>query len=186
MKILAFDPATAMGVAIGDAQDGPLCHTERLGEQGKHHGQRFLQSQIMTARLIKQHKPDLIALEQAIVSGVKGGEQRAQLAFGLRACIMSVAFKANIRVVEYPVQTIRKHFIGNGALKRNEAKSAVMIRCKQLGWHVTNDNEADAAAVWEYARTAERQISTLPPNGLFEHANNTSNRADRRKQSARG
>lgn len=183
MKIIGLDLATATGVAIGDAHAKPLCHTERLGQQGKHHGQRFLQAQMMVARLIKQHQPDLIALESAIVSGVKGAETRAQMAFGLRACIMSVAFKSNIPVVEYPVQTIRKHFVGRGNLKRAEAKAATIARCTMLGWHVTNDNEADAAAVWEYARTVNKRVSTLPPNSLFEHAHTNEQRDAGRNQS---
>jgi Holliday junction resolvasome RuvABC endonuclease subunit len=170
MKILALDLATNTGVAIGNAHEKPLCSSERLGEAGDLHGARFLQAQYMLSRLIKKHHPDLIAIEAAIAGGVQGGQERVQLAMGLRACVMSVAHMHKTKVEEYAVQTVRKHFIGNAKLRRDAAKTATINRCQQVGWRVANDNEADAAAVWDYARTKRLKISTPPPESLFDHA----------------
>lgn len=169
MILLAMDLATRTGLAIGDTSGGPLCHTETLGKPGEGHGHRFSQCLHMTRRLIEQHKPAVIAIEAPIVTGAKGGAERAQLAMGLRACVMGICHIRGVRFLEYPVQTIRKHFIGQGNLKRDEAKRAVMNRCRQLGWHVDNDNESDAAAVFDLARAKLRYSATLPP-GLFDAA----------------
>ena len=168
MKIIAFDMGTATGVAIGDSGGAPLCHTERLGKPGEPHGARFAQALRMTSRLIKQHQPELVALEMPIVTGVKGSQNRAFLSMGLRGCIMGMCHARGIRFTEYPVQSIRKHFIGQGNMKRREAKRATLNRCKLLGWHAATEDEADAAAVWDDARMHFTRTFTPPPTGLFE------------------
>jgi hypothetical protein len=63
--------------------------------------------------------------------------------------------------IESP-QTVRKHFVGNG--RPADPKFAVIARCKQLGWKVDDDNQADALATWDYAR------SILRANNLFSRA----------------
>ena len=171
MKIMAFDLATVTGVAIGDSHSIPLCHTERLGQVGAPHGARLSEALYMTSRLIKQHQPDAIAIEAPVIAGVKGGQDRALLAIGLRSAVVMMAHMRGVRCVEYSVASIRKHFIGVGRLKRTEAKRRTMQRCKLLGWHVANDNEADAAAVWEFARLKLTNTFTPPPAGLFEVEN---------------
>lgn len=153
MKLIAFDLATYTGVAIGLVDGDPLCHTERLGETKASHAARFEQAFRMTRRLIDQHTPDTIVIELPIASGVKGAAQRVQLAMGFRACVAAMANMKRIRFAEYPVQSIRRHFIGQGNLKRDAAKGATIRRCQMIGWHVANDNEADAAALWSYARS---------------------------------
>jgi Holliday junction resolvasome RuvABC endonuclease subunit len=168
MKILAFDLGTNTGVAIGDASERPLAHTERLGEAGQSHGARFAQALHMTRRLIEQHSPDLIAFEAPIAAGPKGAASRVQLSMGIRACIMAMAHLRSIETMEVPVQSIRKHFIGAGDLKREAAKQETIRRCRALGWHVVSDDQADACAVWDYARNSRTKISSPPPNGLFD------------------
>lgn len=168
--ILAFDLATNTGVAVGRAGDKPALSTEVMGLSGEPHGTRFAQCMRMTKRLILQHSPDLIAVEEAIVSGAVGDANRAKMALGLRGAVFAIAHIHHIRCVEYPVQTIRKHFIGRGNLASEPAKVAVMSRCRLLGWRFSNDNESDAAAVWDLASARSRRSASLTPNGLFDHA----------------
>ena len=67
------------------------------------------------------------------------------------------------------MQSIRKHFIGRGDLKRDAAKARTMERCQRLGWQIANDNEADACAVWDFARAKLVGRSTI--GGLFDGGN---------------
>ena len=164
MLILAFDLATNTGVAVGEARAAPICMTERLGEAGSTHGARFSRMLDLTARLIERHKPEVIALEAAIAGGVVGGAERSQLAMGLRASVLGVAHRKRVRVYEYPVAAIRKHFIGTAGLKRDVAKTRTIQRCHQLGIDVRNDNEADAVAAWHYC-AAKLRLSRLPVAG---------------------
>ncbi len=169
MKLIAFDLATQTGIAIGDTEGRPVGQSENLGEAGKPHGIRFTYALRMATNLILEQQPDWIAIEEPIAGGVKGDENRLKMLMGLRASIYIAAELRKIRVVEYPVQTIRKHFIGYGMLKSADAKSRTIARCMRLGWNPANHNEADAMAVWDLARARLTRSSTLPANGLFDH-----------------
>ena len=170
MFLIAFDLATNTGIALGDTSATPTALSEILGEAGTHHGARFAQALRMTTNLILEHKPDAIVIEEPIAGGVKGDENRLKVLMGLRACIYAAGHLRKVKVFEYPVQTVRKHFIGRGNLTSALAKAETIARCGRLGWKVTDHNQADAMAVWDYARSRLTRMSTLPPNGLFENA----------------
>ncbi len=69
----------------------------------------------------------------------------------LTGAIRAAAKRAGANVLLVAVSTVRKHFVGQGNLKKHEAKRVVMERCRLLGWdHRGNDNLADSMAVWSY------------------------------------
>lgn len=168
MKIVALDLATNTGVAVGDAGGTPKAFHERLGEAGSSHAARFSQMLRFTDLLIQRHKPDLLAIEQPIAAGVMGGEERVQLAMGWRAIVFTVAYRRGVRCVEYPVSSIRAHFIG-GAVPKGAGKRLTLERCARLGWAAADDNEADALALWDFTRMKHGAPSTPPAFGLFDH-----------------
>lgn len=167
MILVALDLATHTGCAIGRVDQAPTCTTEVIGERGASHGLRFQQVMRLTKRLITQHKPDAVIVEKAIASGPSGAEQRVQLAMGMRACVAGICSMHRVPFHEYPIQSIRKHFFGRGNLKRDAAKGAAMRRCRELGWNIANDNEADACAAWDYAREILTGKASMP-GGLFD------------------
>lgn len=167
-KILAFDLATATGVAFGQPGQVPTCFSERLGGAGADQAIRFAQALHMTQRLIKGYAPDVIALEAPLAAGGGGAQSRAELAMGIRGCVIGMARHLRVPTVQFAVPTIRKHFVGHGRLKRTEAKRATIKRCSQLGWSVANDNEADAAALWDLTCAKLRASATETPGGLFD------------------
>lgn len=167
MKILAFDPATKTGVAVGRPGERPVLTIETFGGSGSTHGAKFVQALITVRRLIDAHKPDAIALEAALAAGGGGAFDRNALAMGFRACILMAAYERNIKVREIAVSTIRKHFIGNGKLARAKAKAETQRRCRDLKWAYHDDNDADAAAVWDTACALWRLETTQPSRGLF-------------------
>lgn len=167
--IIGLDLATTTGVAVGRAGEVPMCETKFLGEAGKSQAARFSQMLRLTKSLIEEHRPDLIAIEKPISAGPVGKEARVQMAFGLRGNVLAMANIMGVRCKEYAVQDVRQHFIGERNLPRAVAKEHVMARCGLIGWSVDNDNEGDAAAVWEYARAREYGLA-LMPEGLFTHA----------------
>jgi len=149
VKIVALDIATKSGVAVGSAEGKPEFATEDFSACGSQYAQ-FSMARIWARNLIKQHQPDLFALEAPIV-GAGGMQNRALILIGMRACIAAAAFDAGVRVEEYAVATIRKHFLGNGRVPSKQAKAMTIRECEARGWKVRNDNEADAGAVWELA-----------------------------------
>lgn len=71
------------------------------------------------------------------------------LLMGLSAVVRGWAHRKGVPVQMFPPQTVAKHFIGNGALKRDAKKAAIIAECRARGWAPEDDNQADAGAVWD-------------------------------------
>ena len=153
VKIAAFDLATVTGAAIGAETEAPFTFTEKLGDPGSDHGARFLQCSLVVSRIIKEHRPDLIAIEEPIASGPAGDKNRAFVLIGLRAAVALVAWHREVAFVEYPPGAVRSYFLGQMAVGKRRAalKDMLVEHCASYGWSVDNDDEADAVALWAYA-----------------------------------
>jgi Holliday junction resolvasome RuvABC endonuclease subunit len=170
MIIVALDLASQTGVAVGEPASKPILFTEKLGLSGCHHGERMAEAMRMMNRIIKQYEPSLIVLEAPLkLPGTRADIE--QVLMGLRGCVMGVAHMHHIQFEQHAVQTIRKHFIGHGRLKRKAAKAATIARCKQLGWNPRNDDEADAAALWDLACSHTSRAHSLAGTPLFGGGN---------------
>lgn len=172
--ILALDVATQCGVAVGDPGNQPRAWSVDLGA-GSSEDARFSAALVLTHRLLAEHKPRLVAIEAPV-----GGPKASSLLIGLVACIRGCCFNRRVRVETYPINSIRKHFVGRAlnlrdypALKPAAAKKAmkgeVMHRCRLLGWTVGDDNAADAAALWDFACATEG-FQTKLAGGLFRES----------------
>lgn len=165
MKILALDLASQTGIAFGRPGERPVLRTEKLGIT---HPQRFAQAMITTRKLCREFKPDLIVIEAPLAAGGGGTKANPELAMGIRGCVIGMAFIEGVSTAQYPVQTIRKHFLGHGGLKRAEAKRKTVARCRALGWNPQTEDEADAAALWDLTCQLRCKQSTAPMGGLFD------------------
>ena len=73
------------------------------------------------------------------------------------AIIGACAYHRGIFKIErHKVADVRGLFIGRRNLKTDDAKAAVMRRCRQLGWDVADHNAADACALWAYECSLRR------------------------------
>lgn len=166
--IVALDLATVTGVAVGRPCSVPECSTHVLGKTATPHGERFLNGFKLMRQLIDKHKPTHIVLEAPIGTAGGGSKRRPEVLMGLRGCVMAAAHYDRVGFIQYEVLTIRAHFLGpgGGALKRAAAKAATMAECLQRGWEIHgSEDEADAAALWDYACTlqsGEHGVSTTP------------------------
>ena len=169
MRILALDLANNTGMAFGAATDRrPDLWTEVMGSPGSGDGQRFTEMMRTMLRVIDQRQPQVVVIEAPIVTGVKGGRARSEQAMGYRAHVVSACFIKGVRFEQFAVQSIRKHFIGKGDLRRDAAKQLAFERCKLLGWQATDLDQADAAALWSYAGAKLARVQTAAPFGLFD------------------
>lgn len=71
--------------------------------------------------------------------------------FYLAGAARLAGIRADCATVFGRVGTVRRLFIGHGNLPRDEAKAAVMRRCRQLRWNPQNLDESDAGALWYWA-----------------------------------
>lgn len=171
MKVLAFDIARNTGIAVGDSGSDPICWSVNLG---KTHEDRFSKALELTASLILEHKPDLIAIEDVV-----GRAKTPHVNVGIIACFRGCAHNRGVPIVMCAVQSVRKHFLGRAftrgdfpgltAGKATEAiKAQVMGRAALLGWNPPDDDAADALAIWDYACAHHaRGYQAAPTGGLF-------------------
>jgi hypothetical protein len=172
VKILALDIATKTGAAfIGPGDNAPRTWTLDLGK-GQTEDLRYARILRMVKHYHATLRPDLIAVEAAI-----GGAHANAYLIGLVACVRAQAALCGVRVEVYHAGSIRKHFIGKAMTARDfpnlsapkaklAIKQVVADRCRALGWDVGGLDEADAAALLDFAR-AKHGMPTAPAGGLF-------------------
>ena len=93
-------------------------------------------------RVLAEHKPDVVALEQAFVSR----DPHAALVIGhARGVAMLLAARAGLTVVEYPPAVVKRSVTGNG--RAEKAQVGAMIQ-RMLGLaEPAQEDAADALAV---------------------------------------
>jgi len=152
MIIAALDLATKTGVAVGPIGGQPELWTLDLESKGeaKFHATRLMQIQGLAHRLISEQGVGFIAIEKPFVASHNNWETTL-LTIGLTANVLSWAARKGIPVDIIPAQTVAKHFTGSGKMKRDEKKAAILAECRARGWDPKDDNQADAAALWDLA-----------------------------------
>jgi len=150
--VVGFDPSTSrFGVACGGERDPrPRSFVWKLPGADPHVFDRTLSIAFTsTYELLMATRATDLFVEMPII--VNDSSTHTMMALiQLVGAIRAAAAKAGVRVHMVATSTIRKHFIGVGNLKTKEAKPAVMRRCELLGYEITDDNSADACAVWNY------------------------------------
>ena len=63
---------------------------------------------------------------------------------------------------------MRKFFLGDGGIERDEAKHRTMQRCAALGWEVADDNQADALAIWAWRCAMIDPTAGIEMSPLFD------------------
>ena len=158
MIVGAFDIAgRASGVAIGDAGSVPHFETLRQELDGDEFGPVGTKMRFWVIGLIVKYRPRHIAFEAPWVpSGSRDASRPTntripRVLIGLAFEIEQIADEFGITSSERSPQSVRKHFVGHG--RPENPKAAVMARCRQLGWPIRNDHEADAGALWSFTQS---------------------------------
>lgn len=69
-----------------------------------------------------------------------------------------------VELREATTSQVRSHFLGTNNNKREQAKLLTKLKCRDLGWDVDNDDEADACALWSY------QVCIITPKIAHTHS----------------
>lgn len=157
-RIIALDLSSACTGIAYDGPDGarPVSSSYRLPRAGAagDYGLGYAAFRAYLACRVERAKPVLIAFEAPLqVIGAHASSRRTNQAtvrilFGLAAITEEVAGAFGIACAEVNIATIKKHFAGHGRADKRD----IIARCRQLGWEPRNDNEADAMALWAYAK----------------------------------
>ena len=169
-EILAIDLASTAGWCRGNSGD----ETPRFGtiKFGAGDGDVIFAAALQwMLEEVREHPPEILMLEAMLPPGAMlnhtSRQVRDRLA-GLHGIVRGCAKRWGVgEIAEVSVGDVRKHFIGTRSLHRNEAKTAVMERCRALEWMVANDNEGDACAIWSFAVSLIDPKQALRVSPLF-------------------
>ena len=95
--------------------------------------------------------PTAIFIEAPARAGSFGGRTSADVlttTIGLWSALFITAKQHNVMWREINPKTARAQFLGDGALKRVEAKREAKRICNAIGWAPRNGDEADAGTIW--------------------------------------
>jgi hypothetical protein len=156
--VLALDQGRKTGFALGEPGACPVLNTITLSREFDIPADVFPRAVRWFDKIFVNAKPRPVAVivEQPIPpSNMWGATNFAAttILLGLFAIFVGTARAHNVRVVEAPVRTWRKYFLGNGDLKREEAKLAASRLCRKLEWDAVDDNAAEAAGIWAWGCT---------------------------------
>lgn len=153
--ILALDPATLTGVADGIPGGIPVLSVVRLRNDPDDEAEElFRRAATWMWGRINADPPAVLAIEVPVPPHqAKGFTQHktSALMLGLYGLYVGIARARGIKVIRAPIRTWRKCALGVGNLPGEQAKAAMMKRCKQLGWYSPDHNSAEAAGIWLWA-----------------------------------
>lgn len=154
-RILALDLASKTGWAVGyPADEKPRSGSVRFAREGAAMGAVFAGCrQWLNDFLATENDVKLVVFEAPMVPQHMAGRTSAEIIrvlIGLCAIVEELTYARGYDVREARVSDVRNHFIGSNRHKRKEAKSLTAEACYRLGWRPTDDNAADALALWHY------------------------------------
>ncbi len=153
LRVSALDLATVTGLAYGTGVEPPVLERWDLRIGGNE--DRGLQLMRKLSRHLDEYRPHIVYVERSLAPAVlaqigataETNEFLAGIVFLAKTILRSR--KTLCEVTDR--QKVLKHFVGASRFaKKGDAKKAVKVRCKQLGWAYQDDNDADAAALWDF------------------------------------
>lgn len=144
--ILALDLGTRCGWAFQSNESGTLYSgywdfAPRRFEGG---GMRYLRFEQKVAALHADHTLEAVYFEEVRFAKTTDA---AQIYGGFLATLTAWCEKQGVKYMGVPVQTIKRFATGKG----NASKDLMVYAAQKKGWNVTDDNEADALWILEYA-----------------------------------
>jgi len=152
-RVLALDLASTSGWAVGEPGMLLAHGSIRFASKGASHEAIFANAFDWMQDKLGVYGPTTVVWEAPLPTSFSRGRttiDTTTLLFGLPAVIGLAAYKRGIYDIrKAEIALVRRHFIGENP-KRALAKRMVKHACQVRGWDVTDDNEADAIAVWSY------------------------------------
>lgn len=148
-SILALDLSkVGTGWATGQGGGRPLCRS--LGFNGVHRGAVLAQYLAWLRDRLLTTNPDLVAYEAPIMTAkAKGSTNTLFLLIGLAAITETICSMKATPVVSVGSSSWRLAFLGEGFPEDPKARAVAM--CRELGWPVQSEDEADACGVWAWS-----------------------------------
>lgn len=151
--ILALDLARITGWAYGRPGEVPRTGSKELAPAGSGNGTVGRGLLRWMTGFLEVSPAKTVYIEAPLDPrhmGKKSNMATARQLLGLCFLAETIAEAKGIyRVREAGVQDVREIFVGKR--RPEDGKEAVQRRCRQLGWEISDDNAADAAALFAFA-----------------------------------
>lgn len=157
--ILCLDLATTTGVAEWDfGSEKPRFYSVKFATSGDEHpttfarARRWIDGRLGVGDVVATYVEAPLRLSATV------GQTNADTVLrlnGLWAVISAAAGVWRVKYRDVNVQECRRVFLGNGTLRRDDAKGRAMEMARAVGWDPHTLDEADAAAVLYLAMTRE-------------------------------
>jgi hypothetical protein len=162
--IVSLDIATCVGVCIGPVgAQPPLLQwgSRDFSRKDATNGEIIALFRGWVSARCFDLKPDLIVMESPYVPvGSKPGggppmnPHTLRRLLGMAGAVEAVCYDLKIPVREVVSAAFTKFMTGRGQYKtRPEKKAAVIAACRWFGIDCTDDNQADAAAIWLFSES---------------------------------
>jgi hypothetical protein len=174
VTIFALDLATRTGFAFGAlGAERPTSGSIRFGSEGASHEAIFAAAVTWATDGFRANRPGVVVWEAPQPTSFgksKTNVNTTTVLYGLPAVFGAVAHLLGLYDVrKAKASDVRHHFIGSNP-KRAIAKAMTIKQCRDLGWPVEDDNEADACALWSYMASIIDPVLTWRPTPLFRGA----------------
>lgn len=170
VRVLAFDQSLNFAYAT-DRPGGapPLTSLKRLPFDGENFGRAYSAARQLIKDAIAVHKPDEVWFESPIFvrgDNIVTSAQTMRILLYLAGAIEEVAHDCGVPVFEVNNMTWKKFFVGSGHAKKKDTQD----KCEALGWGRLDNNCADAAAIWAYAKACDDEEFSAHITPLFAEA----------------
>lgn len=167
--IIALDPATHTGCAVGEAGSKPKLSSVTMRDSSDDALEDvFGRAERWFRQVVERHQPVVVAIEKPFYATENTHFGTTQVLQGLYAVYAGVARGRNITVWPVTVQTWRKRALGASKFGgRQDAKKAMLQLCQHLQWSAPDDNAADSAGVWIWATARYAPYGAVPVESLF-------------------
>lgn len=156
--LLSLDLATRLGWAAGDVMEGePMWGSHRLPSTGEDIGTFLKAYHLWLIAKLKEVEPALVLMEAPMPGGGKTNMSTIAKLWNLCGHTEFVCAMKGIRCLQASVNEWRPAFVGPGKGRISKPKTVaerlnypVIQACRQRGWMLEDDNEADALGLWVY------------------------------------
>lgn len=153
MRIFAIDPSTTqLGFCYDNTHGETSLNFHRINSK-QDRPARLRQVFLFCMAFFEQQKPDVVIYYKAF----HRGEAASRAAFGASGIIEALADYNDAAVLSVTDTTVRAYFgiksgLPKGVKRRADLKQQSLAKASELGYNPSNDDEADAALLYHYAK----------------------------------
>ncbi len=153
MIILAIDPGTKCGFAVGNSAKVPVSWSVHLSST---HSPEDLAATFgsMILGLTRKHRPELVAIERFISPVAQPSGAPVITSLMLHGAVAAICGILKVPLVSISPATWRKHFLGSVPKGRKEVKTAAVKRAQLLRYvppDCADQDRAEACGIWDYS-----------------------------------